>query len=34
MGFGLPLIARVADGHGFVLTESGGTCVSMRFDLD
>jgi serine/threonine-protein kinase RsbW len=34
MGFGLPLIARVADGHGFVATESGGTCLSMRFDLD
>jgi anti-sigma regulatory factor (Ser/Thr protein kinase) len=34
MGFGLPLIARVADGHGFVATEGGGTWLAMRFDLD
>jgi len=34
MGFGLPLIARVADAHGFVVTEGGGTCLAMRFDLD
>jgi stage II sporulation protein AB (anti-sigma F factor) len=34
MGFGLPLIARVADAHGFVPTEGGGTWLAMRFDLD
>jgi serine/threonine-protein kinase RsbW len=34
MGFGLPLIARVADAHGFVATEGGGTWLAMRFDLD
>ena len=33
MGFGLPLIAEVADGHGFVPTEGGGTWLAMRFDL-
>jgi serine/threonine-protein kinase RsbW len=34
MGFGLPLIARVSDAHGFVPTEGGGTWLAMRFDLD
>lgn len=34
MGFGLPLIAQVADGHGFMPTEGGGTWLAMRFDLD
>jgi serine/threonine-protein kinase RsbW len=34
MGFGLPLIARVSDAHGFVPTEGGGTRLAMRFDLD
>ena len=34
MGFGLPLIARVADAHGLMPTEGGGTWLSMRFDLD
>jgi serine/threonine-protein kinase RsbW len=34
MGFGLPLIARVADGHGFMPTEGGGTWLAMRFDLN
>jgi serine/threonine-protein kinase RsbW len=33
MGFGLPLIARVADAHGFLPTEGGGTWLAMRFDL-
>ena len=34
MGFGLPLIARVADAHGFAAAEGGGTWLAMRFDLD
>lgn len=33
MGFGLPLIKQVADDHGFVPTEGGGTWLTMRFDL-
>jgi serine/threonine-protein kinase RsbW len=34
MGFGLPIIAQVTDGHAFVPTDGGGAWLSMRFDLE
>jgi serine/threonine-protein kinase RsbW len=33
MGFGLPIIANVADAYALVPTDDGGTWLSMRFDL-
>ena len=33
LGLGLPIIASVTDGFAVAPGETGGTCVSMRFDL-
>ena len=34
LGLGLPIIASVADAFAVAPGDNGGTCVSMRFDLD